>query len=86
MKILFICRSNAERSQIAEILFNYHSKRHRAMSAGVNVEKENSAGLGAGRIVSELLLSNGHGGITKVKRKQLTEDMARRAEKSRAME
>ncbi len=44
MNVLFICRSNAERSQIAEILFNYHSKKHKAFSAGADVENEKTFG------------------------------------------
>lgn len=34
MKILFVCKSNFGRSQIAETLFNYKSKKHQAISAG----------------------------------------------------
>jgi protein-tyrosine-phosphatase len=34
MKILFICKSNFGRSQIAETLFNSKSKKHTATSAG----------------------------------------------------
>ncbi len=34
MKILFICKSNFGRSQIAEMLFNSRSKKHTSISAG----------------------------------------------------
>ena len=44
MRILFICRSNAERSQVAEALFNAASRRHRAFSAGIMVEKDKAQG------------------------------------------
>jgi len=85
MKILFICKSNAERSQMAEVLFNYRykglRKRHSAMSAGTNVDLEKTHGHGAGYIVSELLLSMGHDQIMDARRKQLTERIARRADK-----
>jgi len=36
MKILFICKWNVGRSQIAEELFNKYSKKHRAISAGTH--------------------------------------------------
>jgi protein-tyrosine-phosphatase len=34
MKVLFICKSNFGRSQIAETIFNLTSKKHKATSAG----------------------------------------------------
>ncbi len=40
MKILFICRSNVMRSQIAEALFNSIGSKHIAKSAGVEVEEK----------------------------------------------
>ncbi|MBU2615719.1 MAG: low molecular weight phosphatase family protein [Nanoarchaeota archaeon] len=36
MKVLFICRANVGRSQIAEAMFNSISKKHKAISAGLN--------------------------------------------------
>lgn len=39
MKILFICRANVGRSQIAESLFNNLSKKHKAGSAGTKVKE-----------------------------------------------
>ena len=36
MEILFICKANVGRSQMAEAFFNRMSKRHHAISAGVN--------------------------------------------------
>lgn len=84
MNILFICKSNAERSQIAEILFNYHPKKgknHKASSAGLKVEEEKAVGLPAGLVVTELLLSMGHNAISKAKRQQLTIAMAKNADK-----
>jgi protein-tyrosine-phosphatase len=84
MNVLFICKSNAERSQMAEILFNYHpkkNKKHKAVSAGLKVEEENSIGRPAGLVVTELLLSMGYNAISKAKRQQLTLDLAKRADK-----
>jgi protein-tyrosine-phosphatase len=81
MKILFVCRANAERSQIAEILFNFSSKKHKATSAGIGVGRKQGEGLPAGRIVTELLLGMGHDEVTKKKRKQLTAQMAAKADR-----
>lgn len=47
MKILFVCRGNVGRSQIAEALFNDLSKNHRAISAGTKVfDKEGNSAEG----------------------------------------
>ena len=35
MKILFVCNTNADNSQIAEAFFNNLSKKHKASSAGI---------------------------------------------------
>jgi protein-tyrosine-phosphatase len=71
MRVLFVCKSNAERSQIAEALFNRLSRKSRASSAGIEVDNEGSAGLPPGRIATELMLGWGHD-MRKRKRKQLT--------------
>lgn len=81
MRILFICRSNAERSQVAEALFNAASRRHRAFSAGIMVEKDKAQGQPPGRIMSELMLSMGRHEILRMRRKQLTRVMIRQADK-----
>jgi len=39
MKILFVCKWNVGRSQIAKALFNKYSKKHQAISAGTHAEK-----------------------------------------------
>ena len=75
MKVLFICKSNAERSQVAEVLFNHFSKKHTALSAGTNVKKENGIGESPGFVMSEILLGMGHSKILKKKRKQVTKKM-----------
>lgn len=44
MKILFVCRGNVGRSQIAEALFNNLSKNHKAISVGTKVfDKEGNS-------------------------------------------
>ncbi len=75
MRVLFVCKSNAERSQAAAVLFNSMTKKGRASSAGLRVAAEKAVGHPAGRVITELLLSNGYTEIQKVKRRQLTEKM-----------
>ena len=48
MNILFVCKSNINRSQIAEAFFNEFSKNHKAISAGIN------ANAYAGKKIKEL--------------------------------
>lgn len=40
MKILFVCRANSGRSQMAEAMFNGMTKKHHATSAGTYVTKK----------------------------------------------
>ena len=44
MKVLFLCKGNVGRSQLAEEVFNSHSD-HKAISAGLTVEKYGIDGL-----------------------------------------
>lgn len=81
MRILFICWSNAERSQVAEVLFNFYSKKNRAFSAGINVKHENTVGEPAGMIMTELMLGMGRTEINRKRRKQLTDSMAKKADR-----
>ena len=46
MKVLFVCKSNIGRSQMAEAFFNKFSKNHKAISAGISTENH------AGKMVS----------------------------------
>ncbi len=77
MKILFVCRGNVGRSQIAELIFNRRSDtRHFASSAGTNVrEKEGQSleelGMGAQNVVETLKEVNIN--AANQKRTQLTE-------------
>jgi len=38
--ILFICKANSGRSQMAEAFFNYFSKKHKAISAGIDPDEK----------------------------------------------
>lgn len=71
MKILFVCKSNAERSPVAEAFFNAASRKNKAYSAGVMVKKERTKGWRPGRIVTELMLGLGYN-LNKHRRMQLT--------------
>jgi protein-tyrosine-phosphatase len=79
MKVLFVCKNNAERSQIAEAIFNRLSRGSSASSAGVEVDKEGEAGLPPGRVATELMLGWGYD-LLKKKRKQLTRRLFDRAD------
>jgi protein-tyrosine-phosphatase len=79
MKILFVCKSNAERSQVAQAFFNSRSKKNRAYSAGLAL-MDSEKGFPPGRIVTELMLGAGFDGFRSQRRKQLTEAMARKAD------
>lgn len=41
MKLLFLCRANVTRSQMAEAFFNRYSKRHTSESAGLKLDSDN---------------------------------------------
>ncbi|MDO8528307.1 MAG: low molecular weight phosphatase family protein [Nanoarchaeota archaeon] len=76
MKILFVCKSNIGRSQIAEAFFNNLSKTHVAISAGINAKDY------SGRTIKELsdkvprcMLEKGID-ISEKLSKQLTEELA----------
>ncbi|MDE1825880.1 MAG: hypothetical protein KGH61_05265 [Candidatus Micrarchaeota archaeon] len=45
MLVLFICRANSKRSQVAAAFFNGMSKKNKAISAGLEVSKEGNEGL-----------------------------------------
>ncbi len=47
MKVLFVCRNNAYRSQIAEAIFNRLSRLNKTSSAGVEVDIEGSQSMHA---------------------------------------
>lgn len=78
MKILFICKANVGRSQIAEAFFNKLSGKNKAISAGTYVnEKE---GVGLHEFVVKCMVKEGID-LSKNRRKQLTEQMVKEADK-----
>ncbi len=79
MRVLFICRANAERSQIAELMFNKLSKRNMSYSAGTSPSKD-EIGMPPGRAVSELMMGLGYMNTLSHKRKLLTKAMAGKAD------
>ncbi len=44
MKVLFVCKSNAARSQMAEAFFEHFSHKHKATSAGVRTSRRGKVG------------------------------------------
>ena len=78
MKVLFICRSNAGRSQCAEAFFNKYSKKNRGISAGLDVSKTRTAGIPPGRRLIEVM-KDYKIDISRKKRKQLSRSMAEEA-------
>ena len=73
MKVLFICRGNAGRSQTAEAFFKHYTKKHKASSAGINVYVEKTAGMPPRKEIADLLKKNYGIDISKNKRKQVTQ-------------
>jgi len=82
MKILFVCRGNVARSQIAEALFKKYSS-HEVMSAGIRVfEKENQKlkEVPLAEPVIRFIKKDGRD-ISENIRRQLTQEMIKRYDK-----
>jgi protein-tyrosine-phosphatase len=81
MKILFVCRANVGRSQIAESLFKKYSS-HKAISAGTIVENEGQMikDLPGAKNVIEVMKREGLD-ISRNKRNQVTPEMVDWADK-----
>lgn len=82
MKILFICKSNVGRSQMAPAFFNRLSKKNKAVGAGTHVgENENQP---LHEFVIKCMSEAGYD-LSKNTRKQLTKEMIKKADKIVAM-
>jgi protein-tyrosine-phosphatase len=78
MRILFICKSNVGRSQMAPAFFNKLSKKHKAVGAGTHVgENENQS---LYEFVIKCMSEVGYD-LSENTRKQLTSTMAKEADK-----
>ena len=78
MKILFICKANVGRSQIAEAFFNRLSKQNKAISAGTHIRDHK------GELLHEFVIqcmSEFDYDLSKNTRKQLTPQIAKEADK-----
>ena len=83
MKILFVCKGNIGRSQIAESLFNKYTKEHKTKSAGTHVgEKEDQTikQYEKANLLCEVMDEEGIN-VRNNKRKQLTPKMVKEADK-----
>ena len=81
MKVLFICKYNKGRSQIACAMFNRISKKHAGVSAGIHVADDlEKSGRLPNKTVIEVMKEIGYD-ISKNKRTQLTRSIADKADK-----
>ncbi len=79
MKILFVCRGNVARSQMAEMIYNNLTTSNKANSAGTHVEKpgetlgQRKKRIGKSFVVD--VMNDNHMSIENKKQTQLTKDM-----------
>lgn len=78
MRVLFVCKANVGRSQMASAFFNRYSKKNHSLSAGTEVGGKE--GLGLDESVVGCMKEEGLD-LVNNKRKQLTEEMAEVADK-----
>ena len=80
MKVLFVCRANAGRSQMAEAFYNFHIGSKGATSAGLDL-KHSTMGddLSLPDSVIEVMNEIGHD-LSSLRRKELTEQMVNDAD------
>ena len=78
MKVLFICRANVGRSQMATAFFNKLSTKHHAVGAGTHVG--DNEGLLLQELVIKCMAELGYD-LSKETRKQLTPQIAHEADK-----
>ena len=78
MQVLFVCTANVGRSQMAEAFFNKLSKKNHASSAGIEVG--DAEGESIGERVVRIMKELGYD-LSKNTRKQITREMAEKADK-----
>ncbi len=80
VKILFVCKSNAARSQMAEAMFKQMCDEHEALSAGIRVAFRGKQGKPVPTQISSKMQEIGID-MSKMRRKQLTAQMVAEADK-----
>jgi protein-tyrosine-phosphatase len=80
MKVLFICKSNAARSQMAEAFFEHYSRKHSGMSAGLRTAHRGKEGHRIPRQVAEKMERLGIP-MHRYRRKQLRRSMVQAADR-----
>ncbi len=80
MKVLFICKSNAARSQMAEAFLHHYSRKHRAESAGLRTARRGKVGYPVPRQVAEKMERLGIR-MSRYRRKQLRRRMVVEADR-----
>jgi arsenate reductase (thioredoxin) len=83
MNVLFICKANVGRSQMASAFFNKLSKKNKSTSAGTQVGEKEGQIIGENEKTKLLIKVMGDEGIDikNFKRKQLTPQMVDKADK-----
>jgi len=76
LKVLFVCKGNAGRSQMAEEFFNKFSKKHKAISAGTKAQTKKPLPEVVINSMKEVGID-----VSKNKRKKLTKKMVQQADK-----
>ena len=79
MLVLFVCRANSKRSQVAAAFFNGMSKKNTAISAGLEVLQEGNEGIPINPFNVEIMKGMGYD-LSKNVRTQLTREMADKAD------
>ncbi|MGC2788776.1 MAG: low molecular weight phosphatase family protein [Thermoplasmata archaeon] len=80
MKVLFICKSNAARSQMAEAFLRHYSRKHTAESAGLRTARRRKVGYPVPRQVAEKMVRIGIR-MDRYRRKQLSRRMVTDADR-----
>ncbi len=80
MKILFVCKSNAARSQMAEAFLAHYSRKHRGTSAGIRTARRGKEGYPVPWQVAEKMEKVGIP-MDRYQRKQLRSAMVRSADR-----